>query len=128
MSPRVLLVDDSRTMRQVLRVYLMGGRYELAEADCGRAALELVMSGNVDLVVADVRMADMDGIELTRAVRASEATLGRRVPIVLITGERSETLRGRGLEAGADDLLFKPLSSEILVEVVTRLLRAQDKA
>jgi len=109
-------------MRQVLRVYLMGGHYEFEEADCGRAGLEQALAGTIDLVVADVRMGDMDGLELTRSIRENEAALGRRIPVVLITGERSEDMQARGLEAGADELLFKPLRGEALAEIVAKLL------
>ena len=123
---QILLIDDSRTMRQLLRVYLMGGEYAFQEAESGRAGLELLRASLFDLVITDVRMADMDGIEFTTTVRAEEAASGsgRRVPIVLITGDHASDLRARGMRAGADSFLYKPLSSEIVIDAVERLLKA----
>ena len=120
---RILLLDDSRTMRQLLRVYLMGGQYEFEEADSGKRGLELLRQSPCDLIIADVRMADMDGIAFTTAVRAEEggALSSRRVPIILITGERKGDLRVRGMRAGADAFLYKPLSSELVTDAVEQL-------
>jgi len=124
LQTRILLIDDSRTMRQLLRVYLMGGQYTFEEADSGIRGLELQRLSPCDLIITDVRMADMDGIAFTIAVRAEEggATSRRRVPIVLITGEREGELRARGMRAGADAFLFKPLSSELVTDAVEQLL------
>jgi CheY-like chemotaxis protein len=121
MCPTILLVDDSKTMRHVLRAHLGGAGREFVEAESGRRALEILASTPVDLVVSDVRMEDIDGIELVKTTRRSEQ-LGTRVPIVLISGDRSAGLRARCFIAGADEFLSKPLDPDELVRTVEALL------
>jgi len=121
MSPTILLVDDSKTMRHVLRAHLGGGDREFVEADSGRRALEILATTQVDLVVCDVRMDDIDGIEVVRTTRKSEA-LGARIPIILISGDRSAGLRARCFIAGADEFLAKPLDPSELANTVSALL------
>lgn len=119
--PLILLVDDSKTMRQVLRTYLMGMGYDFLEAGSGRAALDLLLEERVELVISDVRMEDIDGIELTQAIRKRE-DLGTRVAIILISGDRSATLRAKSFLAGADEFLEKPLDPTQLQTLVADLL------
>lgn len=121
MGPRILLVDDSKTMRMVLRTHLSHAARDFVEAESGRRALEIMAAEQVDLVVSDVRMEDIDGIELVRTVRSMER-LGERVPIVLISGDRAPELRARCLIAGADEFLAKPLDPQELRGVVDSLL------
>lgn len=121
MCPKILLVDDSKTMRMVLRTHLSHPSRDFVEADSGRRALEIMASDRVDLVVSDVRMDDIDGITLVRTVRGSEA-LGQRVPIVLISGDRTPELRARCMIAGADEFLEKPLDPHQLRGLVDSLL------
>jgi CheY-like chemotaxis protein len=122
MCARILLVDDSRTMRQVLRTHLMGLGHEFVEADSGRAALEVLASSSVDLVICDVKMADIDGIEFLRTVRHGEE-LGSRLPIVLMSSDRSSSLRARCFIGGADEFLPKPINPADLERIVKHLLR-----
>jgi two-component system chemotaxis response regulator CheY len=119
---RILLVDDSKTMRHLLRAYLMGNEYEFLEAASGAEALEVLEGNLIDVVISDVRMADIDGIELVRTIRRREP-LGRRVATVLISGDRSPNIRARALIAGADEFLEKPLEPRRLQRVVTYLLK-----
>jgi two-component system, chemotaxis family, chemotaxis protein CheY len=121
MCPRILLVDDSKTMRQVLKTYLIAPHYELVEAESGRRALEILAASQVDLVVSDVRMEDIDGIELVRSIRRKEV-LGERVPIVLISGDHSANLRARCFLSGADEFLEKPLDPDGFRGIVDALL------
>lgn len=120
MAPIILLVDDSKTMRHVLRVHLVGSAGDFLEADSGRRALEILESEQVDLVVCDVRMADMDGLEVVRRTRRRE-TFGTRLPFVLISGDRSEGLRAQCFIAGADEFLPKPVDPVELRRVVDEL-------
>lgn len=119
--PQILLVDDSKTMRQVLRTHLMGMGYDFVEADSGREALEILAREPVELVISDIRMDDIDGIALTQAIRKRE-DLGTRVAILLISGDQSPTLRARCFLAGADEFLAKPLDPRRLQGLVTNLL------
>ncbi len=119
--PHILLVDDSKTMRQVLRTHLMGSGYDFLEADSGRAALDVLSQQAIDLVISDVRMEDIDGIALTQHIRKRE-DLGTRVAIILISGDRSASLRARSFLAGADEFLEKPLDPAQLQSLVEGLL------
>ena len=119
---KILLVDDSRTMRQVLRTHLMAKGYEFFEAESGRRAIEILEADKVDLVISDVRMSDVDGIELVREIRRREP-LGGRIATILISGDHSPAVRARSFIAGADEFLEKPLDSEKLESVVAELLK-----
>jgi len=119
---KILLVDDSKTMRQVLRTYLMGKGYEFFEAESGRGALETLEANKIDLVVSDVRMSDVDGIELVREIRRREP-LGGRIAAILISSDRSASVRARSFIAGADEFLEKPLDPKRLQSVAAELLK-----
>jgi CheY-like chemotaxis protein len=120
--PLILLVDDSKTMRLVLRTHLAGMECDFVEAESGRGALDLLAGpDSIDLVISDVRMDDIDGIELVRAIRQRE-DFGTRVGVVLISGEHSGTVRARSFLAGADDFLEKPIDPYQLRRLVKELL------
>ncbi len=114
-------------MRQVLRTHLMGEGHEFLEAESGRSALEVLASEVVDLIICDVRMEDIDGIEFLRAVRSNEK-LGTRIPVVLMSGDRSSSLRARCFIAGADEFLPKPLDPDHLHRIVDQLLERQARS
>ena len=118
---QILLVDDSKTMRQVLRTHLMGSGYDCLEAYSGRAALDVLSQQSIELVISDIRMEDIDGIALTHHIRKRE-DLGTRVAIILISGDHSARLRARSFLAGADEFLAKPLDPARLQSLVSELL------
>jgi two-component system chemotaxis response regulator CheY len=120
MGARVLIVDDSRSMRQLVRSALEAGGHEVHEGEHGRAALAVLQHQQVDLVVTDVNMPEMDGLELTRAIRQLEAH--RFLPILILTTESGESIKNRGREAGATGWLVKPFNPEQLRLVVERVL------
>ena len=120
----VLLIDDSRTMREVLKVYLMGGKYEFVEAESAARALDLLRTEPVEVVIADVNMPKMDGIQLLHALRRHEDPHVRGIPVILITGDKSEDVHARLKDAHADAFLQKPLRAESLVALVEQLLAA----
>jgi two-component system chemotaxis response regulator CheY len=122
---QVLLIDDSRTMRQVLKVYLMGGKYEFIEADSATRALDLLRVMRIDLVIADVNMPRVDGIAFVEAVRASELPQVAEVPIILVTGDKSKEMHARILDAKANDSLTKPIDADRLLQIVERLLEGR---
>jgi two-component system chemotaxis response regulator CheY len=122
---QVLLIDDSRTMRQVLKVYLMGGKYEFIEAESATRALDLLRVMRIDLVIADVNMPRVDGIAFVEAARASDLPQVAKVPIILVTGDKSKEMQARIMEAKADGSLTKPLDSDRLVQIVEGLLASR---
>lgn len=117
---KILLVDDSKTLLAVLRVYLMGNDYEFYDAPDGNAGLERAFALKPALVVSDVKMPGITGIELTRALRCTRAL--RRTPIILMSGSWTAQLKNEALQAGANLCLTKPVSPKEFGAQVSRFL------
>jgi PAS domain S-box-containing protein len=111
-AARVLVADDNADMREYLQRLLRGG-YEVTAVTDGRAALESVRANPPDLVVSDVMMPRMDGLELVGALRADPRTAS--VPVLLLSARAGQESSIEGLEAGADDYLVKPFSAQELL-------------
>jgi two-component system chemotaxis response regulator CheY len=95
--------------------------FESARADLGLTILE---TGAIDLVIADINMPGMDGLAFLREVRASTNAGMRRVPVVLLTSDKSPETRARAISSGASGFVLKPVTSSNLRETVTSLLKA----
>ena len=121
---RVLLVEDNAVNRKVARANLRGFGLEVLEAENGSLAVDAVSSGRFDLVLMDMHMPVMDGLEATRRIRAAEAaTAGaRRLPIVAMTANVLREAVDACGAAGMDDFLPKPFARRQLVEVLARWL------
>jgi len=119
MSVRVLVVDDERAVRESLRRALVLEGYDVELASGGREALDSVGSGRADVVVLDVLMPDIDGLEVCRRLRGG----GDRVPVLMLTARDAISDRVEGLEAGADDYLVKPFDLDELIARLRALLR-----
>ena len=115
----VLVVDDDKHVRYLLREVLELSHYTVFEAKSGEHALEFFDSEHVDLVILDNMMPGMNGYELTRALRASD----ERLPILMISAKQLTDDRKRGFAAGIDDFMTKPLDPEELSLRVKALLR-----
>jgi two-component system chemotaxis response regulator CheY len=117
---RVLVVDDSLTTRGFVRSALEGegelGELEVVEAVSGFDALRLLPRGEYDLVITDINMPNINGLELVQFIRKSERH--RALPVVLISTQSSERDRQRGLSLGANAYLAKPFTGETLRAVV----------
>jgi two-component system chemotaxis response regulator CheY len=118
----ILVVEDSPTMRSLVVATLeeLEPVVKVVEAPSGFEALRLLARGSWDLILTDVNMPDVNGLELVAFVKGSE--LYRSIPLVIISTERSERDRAKGLELGADAYLIKPFEPEALREVVRELL------
>jgi signal transduction histidine kinase/DNA-binding response OmpR family regulator len=126
-KPRVLLAEDDRLSRTLAEMLLsrLGCLVDLVGT--GRAALELMKHSAYDLLLMDVEMPEMDGLEAIRQIRCEEATSGRHVPILVLTACALPGDRQRCLNAGGDHYLAKPFVPEVFVSTVRRYLpRAQD--
>lgn len=120
MSKKILSVDDSASIRQLVSFTLTREGYEVVEAADGRDALDKVKSYPVDMVITDLNMPNMDGIELIKALRGDPAF--KFTPIVMLTTESVMTKKDAGKQAGATGWIVKPFKPEQLVAVVKRLL------
>ncbi|HYR18277.1 MAG TPA: response regulator [Myxococcales bacterium] len=120
MPRSVLVVDDSPTIRGFARLLLRSLDVKVVEAEDGAKALAAARADAPALVLADVNMPVMDGLALTRELRKDRAL--KDVPVLLLTGEKSEELRQKGREAGANELLTKPLQAAELQAAVRRWL------
>ncbi|MBN1941668.1 MAG: response regulator [Phycisphaerae bacterium] len=122
-KPTVLFVDDEPHVLIGLRRILATrcGHWDFRFLSDPRRALELVLGGEVDVVVTDIRMPDMDGFALLRAIRSNEAT--QDMPVTFLTGCLEDDVKRRALDQGATDLLNKPIVPEELVARIASMLR-----
>ena len=121
----VLVVDDERTIGEVVARYLQRDGYATRVAADGRCAVELHAERAADLVVLDVMLPGLDGLEVMRRIRRDDA---RRPAIILLTAKGDESDRIVGLRLGADDYVVKPFSPAELVARVDAVLRRVDTA
>ena len=118
---RILAVDDSPSMREMVAIALQGAGFQVTSAVDGQQALEAARSQTFDLVLSDVHMPGMDGISLIRALRAEAAY--RHTPILMLTTESSAERKREGKAAGATGWIVKPFDPEQLVATMQRVLR-----
>jgi phosphate regulon transcriptional regulator PhoB len=121
MSQEVLVVDDEPDIRNLVVLHLARDGFRCRTAANGPEALRAVKSGAPDLIVLDLMLPDMDGLEVCRRLRSDPASAA--IPIVMLTAKTDEVDRVVGLEIGADDYVVKPFSPKELVARVRAVLR-----
>jgi two-component system chemotaxis response regulator CheY len=121
MPSRVLIVDDSITMRSLVRGALEHDEHQVTEAVDGRAALATLEAASPDLVITDVNMPEMDGLSLVRALRGHPRY--RFTPILVLTTEAGDAIKQQGRAAGATGWLVKPFNPDQLRQTVRLVLR-----
>jgi DNA-binding response OmpR family regulator len=119
--PLVLVADDDEDIVQLVVLRLGRSGYDVVSATDGESAVELAMARCPDLVVIDVAMPRLDGLEITRILRARDETAS--IPILLLTARTRGIDVELGLAAGADDYVTKPFSPELLAQRVAALLQ-----
>ncbi len=124
MSKHILLVDDEPRNLALLEAYLAPLGHEVTRAVGGREALLAIEQRPPDLVLLDVIMPDLDGIDVLAHLRARPAAA--YIPVILVTGQTEREARLRGFEAGADEFLEKPVDRAMLLARVSTLLRLKD--
>ena len=119
MAKKILAVDDSKTMREMVSFTLKGAGYDVVEAEDGKAALAVLNGAKVDAVITDLNMPNMNGFELIRALRANPTY--KFTPILMLTTEGDGSKKEEGKAAGATGWIVKPFNPEKLVEVVKKV-------
>ncbi|WP_237152698.1 response regulator [Oryzibacter oryziterrae] len=122
MAKRILTVDDSKTMRDMVSYTLKGAGFEVVEAEDGVRALTVLQSGKVDLIITDINMPNMDGVTLVKRVRSQPSHAA--TPILILTTESGEDKKAAGKAAGATGWIVKPFAPDKLLQVVNKVCPA----
>jgi len=122
----VLVVEDEKAIRDLLRLHLDLARFDVREAADGRRGLDLARAERFDVIILDVMLPGLDGVTLCRALRAEGASCD--APILMLTARDAESDKVVGLESGADDYVSKPFGVRELLARVEALLRRQQRA
>lgn len=119
--PKILIADDSTSMRQMVSFTLKTAKHEVVEAKDGEEALALASNSQFDLVISDINMPNMNGIDLTNELRAKPNY--RFTPILLLTTESSTDKKGEGKAAGATGWIIKPFKPDALLNTIDKVMR-----
>lgn len=119
MAKRILTVDDSRTIREMVAFTLRKAGYEVSEAEDGLKAIMALKAAPVDVIITDLNMPIMDGVKLIQTLRADPKF--RSVPILMLTTESDSSKKAEGKAAGATGWLVKPFDPEKLIDTVKRV-------
>jgi len=117
---KILAVDDSKSMRQMVSMSLKSAGHDVTEAEDGAMALDIAKKQGFDLIVTDINMPNMNGIELITALRTMPNY--KFTPILCLTTESSDDMKGKGKSAGATGWIVKPFSPEKLLATIARVL------
>ncbi len=118
MAKTILVVDDSATVRKLVIYSLGPNKYNCIEASDGMEALEKMAQNPVDLIIADLNMPKMNGLELVRTVRKEN----KEIPVIMLTTQSDQESKKKGLAAGANVYLIKPAPVHLLLYKVKSLL------
>jgi len=123
MGKTALIVDDSRTMRQMVAFTLTNAGFTVIEAEDGKDAVNKVSAGTkLDIIVTDLNMPEMDGITLIKELR--RLTAYKFTPILMLTTESAMDKKKEGKEAGATGWIVKPFNPEVLLKTIAKVLPA----
>lgn len=121
MKPKILVVDDEPELIELVQFNLRQAQFEIDTATSGLEAIHKIRRFPPQLILLDVMMSEIDGIQLCRLLKRDPATA--RIPIIMLTAKASESDRIQGLEAGADDYLVKPFSPRELTLRIEKLIQ-----
>jgi two-component system chemotaxis response regulator CheY len=122
MAKKILIVDDSESVRMIARIALREQGYEVVEAGNGIEALQQLDAERVNLVISDVNMPEMDGITLLKQIKASAKH--KFMPIIMLTTEAGQDKKDEGRAAGAKAWITKPFQPNVLIAAVSKLMPA----
>jgi len=118
---RILFVEDNEVNRLVVKEMLRAGGHDMAEAEDGRAGLDMIEANDYDLILMDLRMPGMDGLTAIRHIRARDDAKAA-LPVVVITADDGLTIEADCLEAGAHHVLRKPVAMATLFETIAAVM------
>ena len=119
-SKKVLVAEDSSVIQNLTKRILQFQNYEITSVRDGQEVLEVLAKNDFDIILMDINMPKMDGIECTRQIRSLEDDIKAEVPIVAITGNARNYSREDFKDAGINDFLQKPIDFDLLVETVKK--------
>lgn len=126
MAKKVLVVEDSSAMRSLIATIVEEIRgIEVVEAGNGFDALRILPQQRIDLIITDINMPDINGLEITHFVKNNPNY--HKIPVIIITTERGEEDRKKGLSLGASEYITKPFNPEDLRQIVVRLIKDTNK-
>lgn len=115
----ILLVEDEKNLRTVIKAFLIKNNYHVLEAEDGKKALDQIENNQVDLIISDIMMPNMDGYELAKELRDSNY----KIPILMVTAKDSIDDKREGFKSGTDDYMVKPIDMEEMILRVGALLK-----
>ena len=118
---KTILVAEDNDSNFILMTYILKRNYQVVRARHGQEAVDIVKKGGIDLVLMDIKMPIMDGLEATRLIKE----VNPKLPVVALTANAFDSDRRLAKEAGCDDFLSKPVSSDICLMTVDRLLNVE---
>src|SRR3954471_21686508 len=119
MNKKILVVEDHPDIRRLLTLSLRRQGYEIIETNTGSTAVTLVLSEKPDLVLLDVSLPDLSGLEIARTIKQNPQTT--QIPLVALSGYSEREIESKALEAGMAEYLLKPTETKRLVEVIEKL-------
>ena len=122
MKKKALIIEDDKSVSQLIRLYLSDSGYEVVEFNDGMKGQDYALSNNIDIILLDLNLPGIDGIEICQNIRNVST-----VPIIMVTARVDETDKLKGLDIGADDYVAKPFSPRELMSRVNAVLRRSEK-
>lgn len=120
-AKKVLIVDDNTLNRRVFE-HIVGQVYQIESVENGKMALDMIKKGGIDLILMDIQMPTMDGINTMKTIKSSQLT---KVPVIAVSAYASESDKDYFLSTGFDDFVPKPIHPRILLETIDRLLKSK---
>lgn len=121
MKKKILVVEDEESLLRLESILLSSKGYNVVGVKDGKAALDAVATEQPDLIILDIMLPEIDGIEVCRRIKADPATA--KIPVVMLTAKKSRQDVEAGTEAGADAYITKPFKTAMVIEVIEGLLR-----
>jgi len=123
---KILIVDDSRAMRRIVKKFLNNHDFNtLLEADHGKKALEILQNDSIDLIVSDLNMPVMDGLELLEILKANDRT--KNIPFIMLTVEAIQKTMNKAIALNVDSYIVKPVSENLFIDEMLRVLGSDHK-